>query len=293
MNLDHLRTAIALLRQGTVNRTAAAEGLAPSSVSDRVRRLEHDLGATLFSRDRRGMHPTAAGRAYLAAAEAALADLEAAAQQLSGSAAAVTVGAQASIADSLLPAVLHRLSGTNPDLHATIRPEVDRTRLLAALEHNEIDAAVLLDTGPELGDLGYLTPDVSLEFLDLREVPMVAVACPSHPLAGRPVSVAGLRSGAELIGRESRCSFWMATRRWLGPDVDLTAVGGLAQVREWAAAGRGVAVLPDFAVNDDLQRGRLVALDVTPPPLQLRLVWHGERGGTEPVRSLLYAVSQA
>ncbi|GAB3412159.1 LysR family transcriptional regulator [Flindersiella endophytica] len=293
MNLDHLRTAIALVRHGSVNRTAAAEGLAPSSVSDRVRRLESDLGARLFSRDHRGMHPTAAGRAFLAEAETALAGLEAATRHLSGSTVAVTVGAQASVADSLLPAVLDGFAARQPGLHATIRPETDRSRLLAALVRDEVDAAVLLDTGPDLGDLGYPTPDAPLEFLDLREVPMVAVACPGHSLAGRPVTVADLRDGAELIGRESRCSFWMATRRWLGPDIDLTAVGGLAQVREWVADGRGVAVLPDFAVLGDLERGRLVALDVVPPSLRLRLAWRESRGDREPVRSLLYAVSQA
>ncbi|GAA2137031.1 LysR family transcriptional regulator [Streptomyces synnematoformans] len=297
MNLDHVRTALALARHGTVNRTAAAEGLAPSSVSDRVRRLEHDLGARLFTRDRRGMHPTPAGRAYLAAAAAAVADLDAAAARLTGPPVAVTVGAQSSIADTLLPAVLDRLADSpaagHARLRASIRPEADRTRLLTALVRDEADAAVLLDTGPDLGDLGYPAPDAALDFLDLREVPMATVAPPGHPLAGRPVTLADVRSGASLVGQESRCSFWMATRRWLGPDVDLTAVGGLAQVREWVAAGRGVAVLPDFAVRDDLERGRVVALDAATPPLQLRLVWSRSRGTTEPVRTLLYAVSQA
>ncbi|MFW6694415.1 LysR family transcriptional regulator [Streptomyces sp. MAR4 CNX-425] len=293
MNLDHVRTAVALLRHGTVNRTAAAEGLAPSSVSDRVRRLEHDLGARLFTRDRRGMHPTPAGRAYLAAAEAAVAALDAAAHRLTEPPTTVTVGAQSSVADTLLPAVLVRLTDRNPHLHATLRPEPDRTRLLTALERDELDAAVLLDTGPDVGDLGYPVPAAALDHLDLREVPMTTVARPGHPLAGRPVTQTDIRHGTSLVGRESRCSFWMATRRWLGPDVDLTAAGGLAQVREWVAAGRGVAVLPDFAVRDDLDRGRLVALDVATPPLHLRLVWRKPRGTEEPVRTLLYAVSQA
>lgn len=121
---------------------------------------------------------------------------------------------------------------------------------------------------------------------------MLTVADPNHALLGRPVSPREVRDGAILIGQESRCSFWIATRRWLGQGTDLTAVGGLAQVREWVAAGRGVAVLPDFVVRDDLDRGRLQALDTPTPPLQLRLVGRESRSEAEPVRTLLYALTQ-
>lgn len=96
-----------------------------------------------------------------------------------------------------------------------------------------------------------------------------------------------------LIGRESRCSFWMATKRWLGPDTDLTAVGGLAQVREWVATGRGIALLPTFTVHADLGSRRLAQLDVHPPPLQLRLIWRDDHKDANALRQLLYALTQA
>ncbi len=292
MTVDHLRTAIALVQHGTVNRTAAAQGLAASSVSDRVRRLESDLGTPLFTRDRSGMHPTVAGRTYLTAAAAALAALDAAADQLISADPVVVVGAQSSIADTLLPGVLDDLTRRRPELVAQIRPEPDRTKLLAALERGELDAALLLDTGPRIGELGYAGPEVPMAFVDVREVPMVTVTGAGHPLLGRPVTAAEIRDGATLVGQESRCSFWLATRRWLGPDVDLIGVGGLAQVRDWVAAGRGVAVLPDFAVRADVEAGRLGVLDIATPPLQLRLLWRETPDEPEPLRSLLYALSQ-
>jgi DNA-binding transcriptional LysR family regulator len=293
VNVDHLRTAIALVRHGTVNQTAAVLGLAPSSVSDRVRRLEADLGARLFTRDRSGMHPTGPGRTYLAAAATALDALDTAAEQLTGAESVVTIGAQSSIADTLLPAVLEKLRARRPELDARIRPEADRSRLLAALERAEFDAVLLLDTGPRIGDLGYSRPDVPMAHVDVREVPMVTVAGAEHPLLGRPVTADEIRAGGTLVGQESRCSFWMATQRWLGPDLDLVSVGGLAQVREWVASGRGVAVLPDFAVRGDLESGRLSAVDISTPPLQLRLVWRESADEPEPLRSLLYALTQA
>lgn len=292
MDLDQLRTALALLHHRTVNRTAAALGLAPSSVSDRVRRLEVELGAPLFTRDRAGMHPTSAGRAYLTAAAAALGTLDEAAGRLHATPALV-VGAQAAVADELLPAVLGDLRERHPALDVHLRPDPDRTRLLAALDRAEADAVVLLDTGAHIGDLGFAKPTTAMSHLDLREVPMTTVAAPGHPLTGRPVTLDEVRRTGSLIGQESRCSFWMATQRWLGPDTGLTAVGGLAQVREWVAAGRGIAVLPEFAVRTDLATGRLALIDARTPPLQLRLLWLEDRGDRDPLRSLLYALSQA
>lgn len=291
MDFDQLRTAIALVQHRTVNQTAAL-GLAPSSVSDRIRRLEGDLGASLFTRDRSGMHPTAAGRAYLASAAAALEALDAAAEGLHA-APGLTVGAQASIADELLPAVLDDLRRSRPDLSVELRPDPDRTRLLAALEHGEVDVAVLLDVGEHVGDLGFARPTTQIEYLDVREVPMTVVVPPGHPLLGRPVTMQQIRRTGGLIGRESRCSFWMATKRWLGPDTDLTAVGGLAQVREWVAADRGIALLPEFAVRADLGSRRLAQLDVPAPPLQLRLIWREDHKDANALRQLLYALTQA
>lgn len=292
MDLDQLRTAITLVQHRTVNQTAAVLGLAPSSVSDRIRRLEDELGASLFTRDRSGMQPTAAGRTYLTSASAALQALDVAAEQLH-TAPGLTVGAQASIADELLPAVLDDLRQARPDLNVLLRPDPDRTRLLDALDHDEIDVAVLLDTGEHVGDLGFTQPISALEYLDVREVPMTVVVPPDHPLLGRPVKMQEIQQTGGLIGRESRCSFWMATKRWLGPDVDLTAVGGLAQVREWVATGRGIALLPEFTVHTDLGSGRLAQLDVHAPPLQLRLIWRENHKDANALRHLLYALTQA
>lgn len=290
MDLERLRTAIALLRHRTVNKTAAAQELAPSSVSDRVRRLETELGAPLFTRDRAGMHPTAAGRSYLLAAAAALEALDGAAERLCA-ASGLSVGAQASIADELLPVVLDDLRRAHPDLHVHLRPDPDRSRLLAALDRGEIDAAVLLDTGEHVGDLGFPESGSALDHVDVRDVAMAVVATPQHPLLGHRVSMDEVQRTGGLVGREPRCSFWMATRRWLGPDVDLTAVGGLAQVREWVATGRGIALLPEFAVQADLDSGRLAMVDAQTPPLQLRLIWR--EGAADRLRPLLYALTQA
>jgi len=61
MELRHLATFTAVVREGTVTGAAHSLGIAQSSVTDHVRCLERSLGPALFDRDHTGMHLTAAG----------------------------------------------------------------------------------------------------------------------------------------------------------------------------------------------------------------------------------------
>ena len=292
MESEQLRTAVALLQYGSVNRTSAQLDIAPSSVSDRVRRLEAELGSELFVRTARGMRPTPAGREFLHVAARILDQLDAAGAALRSTPTTIAVGAQASVADTLLPPVLDTLQQHRPALRVQLVVEADRLELLRQVGEAELDAALVLDSGKALGGLGFGPLDDSYEFLDLREVVLHTIACPDHPLLGGPVTADALRHGCTLLGQEERCSFWMATRTWLGPGTDLIKVGGIPQIKQWVVQGRGVAVLPDFAVQDELDAGQVAVLDVDTPRLTLRLAWRADRAEEQPLRELLYALSQ-
>jgi len=56
---------MAVVRQGTVHGAAREIGLSQTGVTQRIRALERDLGATLFVRSRKGMLPTAEGEALV------------------------------------------------------------------------------------------------------------------------------------------------------------------------------------------------------------------------------------
>lgn len=107
------------------------------------------------------------------------------------------VGALETIAASEVPKVLDRLSARRPDVKVEVRPAVNRNDLLADITAGHLDATLVLDTGPALGGLGFPPPPEPLAFLDVGAVPLVLVAAPGHPLAGRP----GL-SPADLSGQQ-------------------------------------------------------------------------------------------
>ena len=77
MELFHLRYFLAVADELNLTRAAARLHLAASQLSRRVRDLERELGAPLFTRSARGMALTAAGRALLPRARDIVARVEA------------------------------------------------------------------------------------------------------------------------------------------------------------------------------------------------------------------------
>ncbi|CAG6395153.1 LysR family transcriptional regulator [Streptomyces cocklensis] len=299
MELRQLRTFEAVVREGSVTDAAVALGLAPSSVSQAVRTLEKSLGVQLFVRDPRGMRTTDAGERLLSWAGRLLDQAEQARREVVAVDAAarevtsVRLGALESIAAELVPGILDRLAARRPGLRVEVRSEPSRDALLTAVGAGELDAALVLDTGNALGDLGFPVPAAGpLEFLDLDPVPLVLVGPPDHPYAG----TAGLSPGdfdgqRLLVNTASSCSFALAADRLFGPAVERVQAGSVAVMRAWARQGVGLALLPAFAVTPDLAAGTLVALHLPLPTLHLRLTWPPSSASHPTTRALLYAAT--
>lgn len=299
MELRQLRSFRAVVEAGSVTEAAVRLGMAPSSVSQAVRTLEGDLGVRLFERGARGMRVTAAGAELAGWAGRLLEQAERARREVVAAGAAereaapVRLGALESIAAELVPGILGRLAARRPGLAAEVRSESSRDALLAAVRTGELDAALLLDTGEALGDLGFaVPPGPELDFLDLDPVPLVLVAAPAHPLAAAPGLVpADLDGGRLLVNRASTCSFALAAGRVFGQGVERVQAGSVAVMRAWARQGVGVALLPAFAVAADLAAGTLTALPLPLPALRLRLVWPPSAAAHPATRALLYAAT--
>ncbi|MDG4823787.1 LysR family transcriptional regulator [Asanoa sp. WMMD1127] len=290
MELAQLRTFEAVLRHRTVTDAAVALGLAPSSVSQQIRTLEAGLGVSLFERGPKGMRPTAAGDRLRGWARSLLDQAEQARLAVRGERQRLRVGALETLAGTHLPGVVARLAARRPDL--AIEPHTDRNRsgLLADLVALRLDAALLLDAGARLGGLGFSAPAEPLTYVDLGPVPLVLVAAPGHPLAGRPLTPDEL-TGERLLVNVPECSFWMAADQALGPVPERARVGGVPVMRAWAEQGLGITLLPAFAVGDSLAAGRLVRLDLPVPDLSLRLVWRADRERLPGLRDVLYAAA--
>lgn len=267
------------MRDGTVTDAATGLGMAPSSVSEQIRALERSLGVTLFERTKRGMRLTGDGERLVGWARQLLELADRARRDMAVANGGVTLGALETLVATAVPPILARLSDRRPGLSVDVRSANDRLSLLADVDAGRLDAALLLDTGSALGDLGFRPPPDSLSFLDLEPVPLVLVGRPGAPSADR------------LLLNAPNCSFALAADRLLGPSPQRTFVGSIATARAWAEQGLGISLLPQYAVTAALEAGRLTRLDRPLPPLAVRLVWRADRESQPEVRALLYAVS--
>ncbi|WP_329372203.1 LysR family transcriptional regulator [Streptomyces sp. NBC_00669] len=296
LDLRQLRTFEAVAGTGSVTDAAVRLGLAPSSVSQAVRTLEVALGVELFDRRPRGMRVTAAGERLLVWSRRLLEQAEQARREVVDAGrerTAVRLGALESIAAAIVPGILQRLGARRPDLDVEVTSQADRSALLASVAAGELDAALVLDAGDSLGGLGFAPPaGAELEFLDLEPVPLVLVAAPGHRYARADrLAPSDLRGERLLVNVHSSCSFALATGRLCGPGVERVHAGSVAVMRAWARRGVGLALLPSFAVADDLAAGTLTALPLPAPTLHLRLTWPPSRTTHPPTRALLYAAS--
>ncbi|WP_345406899.1 LysR family transcriptional regulator [Nonomuraea salmonea] len=287
MELRQLRIFEAVVRHRTVTDAAVALDLAPSSVSAQIRALERSLGVDLFARTTKGMRLTPQGERLLTWSRRLLDQAEQARREVRGEAERLRLGALETIAATHAPRVLTTLTGRRPGLRVDVLPSMRRDDLLADVATGRLEAALLLDTGDTLGDLGFTAPPLS--FLDIDTVPLVLVAAPGHRLHGRPAPALSELSGERLLVNVPTCSFHLAADRAFGPAMERVQAGGVQVMRAWAEQGLGIALLPEFAVSAALRAGTLVRLDVAVPDLGLRLVWRGDRESLPGLRDLLYA----
>lgn len=283
MDLRQLRGFVAVARTGTVTGAANSLGLAPASVSEQVRRLERSLGVALFERTPQGMRLTEQGATLLARAQGLLDHADEVRRAVTGQRRKVRIGALEMLAAARMPAVIRRLSERHPDLDVDVRSHT-RQSLLAGVAAGELDAVLLVDTGPRIGGLGFTMPydpgsgpvAPDLDFLDVGEVGLALVAAPDGDREPLLVSPPG-------------CSIRLAADRVFGAEVPRRELTSIATAREWARQGLGSALLPDFALEPDLASGALMRLGFETPALALRLVWL--RGREPALRDVLYAMS--
>ena len=124
MTLHQLRIFWAVAHAKSFTKASKLLGLAQPSMSQQISKLEKDVGAQLFSRDRNQMNLTDAGTFLARKAELILSSVEEAAVGLKefseGSRGVIAVGALSSIARNLIPNAVHRLAAIFPDVEFDI-----------------------------------------------------------------------------------------------------------------------------------------------------------------------------
>ncbi len=254
--LEDIETFLAVIETGSVSAGALRLNLAKSVVSERLKRLEAALGATLLHRSAQGVAPTDRGVDFYQRSRAVLEQLDAAAEAVTEDEGALKgllrIAAPMSFGARWLGPALFPLLREHPQLSVALDLDDRRVDLLAGG----------YDLGIRSGRLG----DPGLVARKLAPVRVLVCASPDYVRThGSPATLEDLDRhatiGYSLLPSDQVWQFEPARKggesRAVNTHCRIVINNGDA-MREAAIAGLGLAVLPAFVVADALRDGRLV-----------------------------------
>jgi DNA-binding transcriptional LysR family regulator len=254
-SIDQLKVFLTVVETGSFTAAARRLGRSVSAVSYTIANLEHQLGVSLFDRDRtRTPKLTEVGAAIHAKAKVVaigVDDLRASARSLlKGVEAEVTLVVDVMLPSARLVDAVQAFEATFPTV--TLRLHVEALSAVAQLVRQ---GGAIIGVGGGLLDV---EPD--LELIYVGKVKMIPVAAPNHPLAHGPVAPSAARYHRQLI-LTVRTPFSEA------PDVGVFSVGSwrltdLGAKHALLLAGVGWGNMPEPNVEADLSAGRLVWLEL-------------------------------
>jgi DNA-binding transcriptional LysR family regulator len=195
LDLDLLRTFLAVVRSGSFTRAAAVVHVTQSAISRQMRDLERSLGAALFERFGRGVHLTAAGDALVGRAERILLEARDTLQVIeeikAGVAGELRIGATITAANYVLPDLLAEYRRKHPRVRLVLAP-ASTPKLLHQVQRNELDLAVV----------GQVPADTDLKTWQLIDDEVVLFAARAHPLTRKKTVSLQAIAAEDLILRD-------------------------------------------------------------------------------------------
>lgn len=258
MPLLALRAFAEAGRLGSLKAAAERMGVTPGAVSQQIRLLEDRVGVSLFVRERYGVHLTEAGAQVHPALMQAFELIEKSLAKLESAAAprTLTISTVPSFAASWLVPRLGRYTAQHPEVEV----RVEATAKLVDFQRDRIDIALRHGLGDYPG----------LAVMPLMSPVMLPVASPALLRRGPELREPADCLRYPLLQDSDRAdwSLWLQAHGVVPDDVARRGSSfddDLLLLRA-AAAGLGIALVPQDHAQDDIDTGRLcVALDLPWP----------------------------
>jgi DNA-binding transcriptional LysR family regulator len=254
MDLSVLQIFVEVMRQGSFAAVARDRNLDPSSVSRAIASLEEELGIRLFQRTTRQLSPTEAGTVYFERIESLVEEMQQAidvavdiVEQPKG---ILRVTASTSFGQKCLVPMLPNFQTRYPDLTV----ELLLTDTIVDLVAERVDLAVRLG----------LLADSTLIAQRLMQTHYSVCASPQYlQRCGQPQNPSDLENHNCLLfplaGFRSRWIFKNSNGHTSEVAIcGRTIISNAIALQHCAIAGMGLALLPNWLINDVLQTGALI-----------------------------------
>ncbi len=278
MDLRQLDYLDAVVRAGSFTRAATEMHVAQPAVSQMIKRLEQELGTPLI--DRSTKKATEAGELLLRRARRALSELDAArtevAELIGLETGTVHAGAIHWLEPLDLPGLLEAFTARHPRIAVDLR-EFDARVMFDMLNDREMDL-VFSNISP--GDP--VPPGLQRKLLFSE--PLIVGVHPDHQLAGRK-SIALHELDAEpFVAFRSGSAFRDTVDRALADTGIAPAIryesSDLITVRSLAAAGLGVALMPQSLAAFPGPPIAILTIEPNPPRRTVALTWRSDLSGS-------------
>ncbi|CAM3345695.1 LysR family transcriptional regulator [Paracidovorax anthurii] len=266
LELSELRTFLAVVHAGGINKAAEAMHRAQSSITVRIQQLEEKLGVSLFIREGRSLQLSPAGKVLMDYA-ARLIDLAQEASEATRNdrpKGLLRLGAMESTAAVRLPQPLGLFHEMYPDVTLELYSD-DPRELIQRVLKGELDTALIADP----------MTDKRLNAMAIYEEELVLVAEARHPPIASPKDV----PSKTILAFHPGCPHRQRLEDWFGRSrlkpKRVVEVGSYHLILGCAAVGMGVALMPRSVLSTYVERSRL-SVHPLPPKFNramTRLVW--------------------
>lgn len=260
-------------------------GYTQSNITGQINLLERELKVQLFERIGRNVQLTNEGSAFYQNARHILDLCEQAKSDFSPDNinGILKVGVAETIGVYHLPSILKEYRDLYPKVEIRVRTDTCES-FLELLKNNTIDIALVLTdrvTSPEM------------VVYPLCTEPMAAVISPAHPLAKKKGLEPKDLANDCLITTLPGCGYRplvlsMFEKQGCSPG-SLLELSNVTSIKNCAISELGIAILPAIAVQEDLDRGTLMQLNLKEelPTIKIHLVYHQKKWLTPSMRVFL------
>lgn len=286
MDIKNLRTFIHVAELNSFTKAAAVLGYSQSTVSFQIRQLETELGVQLFERINHTVALTLRGREVLEYAH----QITRLAQELEENVQEETLvrgHVRLALADSLCDSLLYdgftAFRKQYPEVSLKIIP-AGTEEMFRLLNHNEADAILTLDSHIYNAEYVIVQEErVGVHFVTGAECPLAHREKVSlEELVCRPFILTEKGMSYRRLMDEKLAELSLEIRPVL-------EVGSVRLICRLAAQGVGVAFLPDFVTDRDVEEGRLCRLHVENFEIEVwkQLLYHRDKWISPQIESML------
>jgi LysR family hydrogen peroxide-inducible transcriptional activator len=269
MNLQDLRYVVTLAETMHFGRAAKACFVSQPTLSTQVKKLEEELGVTLFERTNKRVLPTPTGQRLIVQARVILEEIDKlrqmAQQVRDPMAGPLRLGVIPTLGPYLLPQLVPRIRATYPQLRLYLREELTE-RLLEHLRTGTLDALLL----------ALPIHDEGLEVAELFREPFI-LACPAGDRLARKTRIrdTDLVDTPVLLLEDGHCLRDQALAICgfpQRPGTEEFRASSLETLRQMVAAGIGCTLLPALAAVVPSPSDALVVLRPFAAPVPCRTI---------------------